>query len=107
MSKVLFVVYKKSTISHEQCLAEWRGERHTSVVKKIPGLQKWIQNDIMQGQDNDKPDGIGELWFDDESKRESAMKSSQMAAAAEDANTFLDMEKTYALMVSERHVILG
>jgi hypothetical protein len=47
-------------------------------------------------------DGIGELWFDSAAAMDKAMNSPQMAAAVEDANRFLDMEKTYALAVDEK-----
>jgi hypothetical protein len=33
------------------------------------------------------------------------MNSAEMAAAVEDARSFLDMEKTYALVVDEKTVI--
>jgi hypothetical protein len=51
-------------------------------------------------------DGIGELWFVDAQSLSKAMSSPEMAAAGEDAKRFLDMEKTYAALVSE-HTILG
>jgi len=50
------------------------------------------------------PDGIGELWFDNAQALEQAMNSPEMAAAVEDAKRFLDMEKTYALVVNEKTV---
>ena len=36
---------------------------------------------------------------------EHAMSSPEMAAAGEDAERFLDMEKTYSLVVDEKRVI--
>jgi hypothetical protein len=36
---------------------------------------------------------------------EQAMKSPQMGAAVEDAKRFLDMQRTYALVVQEKTVI--
>ena len=47
------------------------------------------------------PDGIGELWFDSPQ----AMESTEMTAAVEDAKRFLDLDKTFALVVDERHVV--
>jgi uncharacterized protein (TIGR02118 family) len=49
-------------------------------------------------------DGIGELWFDRKAAMEQAMNSPEMAQAAEDAKRFLDMERTYALVVDEKTV---
>jgi hypothetical protein len=51
------------------------------------------------------PDGIAELWFDNAQDLEQAMNSIEMAAAVEDAKRYLDMEKTYALVVKEKTVI--
>ena len=99
--KVLFVLFKKPGLSHEQCLAEWSGEQHTSIVKKVPGLSKWVQNHVGTLPNQAAPDGIGELWFDSSD----AMQSPGMAASVEDAKRFLDMGKTYALVVDEKHIV--
>ena len=99
--KVLFVIFKKPNLSHEHCLAEWAGQQHTSTVKKIPGLKKWIQNHVGTLPNEAAPDGIGELWFDSSD----AMQSPEMGAAAEDAKRFLDMSKTYALAVEEKRIL--
>jgi hypothetical protein len=44
---------------------------------------------------------VSELWFDSPE----AMTSPEMAAAVEDAKRFLDMVKTYALVVDEKRVL--
>ncbi len=99
--KVLFVLFKKPDLSHERCLAEWSGERHTSIVKKIPGLKKWVQNHVGTLPNEAAADGIGELWFDSSD----SMQSAEMGAAVEDAKRFLDMDKTYALVVEEKRIL--
>ena len=99
--KVLFVLFRRPGLSHEQCLAEWNGERHISVVRKTPGLKKWIQNHVGTLPSEAAPDGIGELWFDGDG----AMESPEMAAAVEDARRFLDMERSYAVVVEERRIL--
>jgi uncharacterized protein (TIGR02118 family) len=70
-------------------------------VRKCPRLRKWAQNHVTSMPSEAAPDGIGELWFDDAQARERAMNAPEMAAAVEDAKRFLDMSKTYALMVEE------
>jgi uncharacterized protein (TIGR02118 family) len=99
--KVLFVLFRRPGLSHEQCLTEWSGERHTSIVTKTPGLTRWVQNHVGTLPSDAMPDGIGELWFDSPG----ALESPEMAAAAEDAERFLDMERTYALVVVEKRVL--
>jgi uncharacterized protein (TIGR02118 family) len=105
MSKIIFVIFKKPDITHEKCIAEWRGERHVAVVSKVKGLNKWVLNDVQSTPNDNTPDGIGELWFENDDIRAEAMRSPEMAAATEDAKNFLDMDKTYAVMVDETELI--
>jgi uncharacterized protein (TIGR02118 family) len=68
-------------------------------------LKKWVQNHAAALPREAAADGIGELWFDSAAAMEQAMSSPQMAAAVEDAKRFLDMGRTYALVVDEKTVI--
>ena len=103
--KVLFVLFRRPDLTHEQALAEWGGSRHTSLVGEVPGLRKWVQNHVVQVPNETAADGIGELWFDSTEAMDKAMNSPQMGAAVEDAKRFLDMQRTYALVVHEKTVI--
>ena len=103
---VVFVLYRKAGLSHEQSVAEWNGQRHIALVKQVPGLKRWIQNHVMSAPNDGAPDGIGELWFDGAREMEQAMSSPQMGAAVEDAKRFLDMERSYALVVDAKTIIL-
>lgn len=93
MNKVLFVLFKKADLTHEQCLAEWNGERHSSIVRKVPGLKKWVQNHVTAMPNETAPDGIGELWFDNSETMEKAMNSPEMAAAMKMQKDFLIWKK--------------
>lgn len=101
MSKVVFIIFRKAGFSHEDCIAELRSDRHISIVSKVKGLNKEILNDVKPNANPNAPDAIGELWFDHDEAMALAMSSPEMVAANEDASTFLDMEKTYAVMVDE------
>jgi len=103
--KVIFVLFRKDDLTHEQAVAEWSGARHVSMVKTIPGLKKWLQNYPVTVPNETAADGIGELWFESAEDMERAMSSPQMAAAVEDGKRFLDMQRTYALVVEERTMI--
>ena len=105
MSKVLFVVFRRPDLTHEQCLAEWNGDKHISLGRNIPGLRKWVLNNVTSMPSEAAPDGIAELWFDDPQALEQAMDSPEMAAAVEDAKRYLNMATTYALVVDEHTVI--
>jgi uncharacterized protein (TIGR02118 family) len=103
--KVVFIVFKRNDLTHEQCLAQWNGERHISIVRKTPGLEKWVQNHVTSVAKEAMPDGVGELWFADAEALEKGMNSPEMAAAVEDAKNFFDMERTYALVLEEKRIL--
>ena len=103
--KLIFVLFRRSDLNHDQSLDQWSGEQHTSLVRTIPGLKKWIQNHAITLPSDAAADGIGELWFDSTAAMEQAMNSPQMAAAVEDAKRFLDLERTYAVAVDEKIIL--
>jgi len=104
-AKIIFVIFRHPDLTHEQSMAEWNGTRHISVVRKVPGLTKWVQNHGAGAGEVGAPDGIGELWFANAEAMQKAMSSPEMAAAGEDAKRFLDMQKTYAIVVTEQRVL--
>jgi uncharacterized protein (TIGR02118 family) len=105
MAKVIFVLHRKTGFTREECSQYWSGERHTSVVKRIPGLKRWIQNHVVTAPGEPVCDGIGEMWFESDEAMDKALKSAEMGAAVDDAKNFLDMEKTGLLIVTEKTVI--
>jgi uncharacterized protein (TIGR02118 family) len=105
MSKVMFVLQRRADLTREQCLGYWSGERHTSIVKKVPGLTKWVQNHVTSAPGEPICDGVGELWFESSEAMEKALASPEMGAAVEDARNFLDMEKTGLIVVEERTIV--
>ena len=102
MAKVIFVLQRKPGMTREECSGIWAGEQHTSIVGKIPGLTRWVQNHVISAPGEPVCDGIGELWFDSDEVMHSALASPEMAAAVEDARTFLDMDKTGLVIVEEK-----
>jgi uncharacterized protein (TIGR02118 family) len=104
-AKVLFILFRKPDLTHEQMASLWQGDRHTSIVKKVPGLRRWVQNHLVQPPSAASADGVGELWFDNADALGKGMASPEMAAAFDDAKGFLDLEKSYALVVAERMIV--
>lgn len=104
MAKVIFVLQRKPGMTREEYSRTWAGEEHTSIVSNIPGLTRWVQNHVISAPGDPVCDGIGELWFDSDEVMQSALASPEMAAAVEDARTFLDMDKTGLLIVEERPI---
>jgi uncharacterized protein (TIGR02118 family) len=104
-AKVVFVLFRRADLAHDQTMAEWSGNQHTSIVRKIPGLKRWVQNHPMGARNDGSPDGFGELWFESGESMDRAMKSPEMSAAGEDAKRFLDMARTYAIVVEEKTIV--
>jgi uncharacterized protein (TIGR02118 family) len=106
MPKVIFVVQRKPGTTREQCIDYWAGDRHTSIVARIPGLTHWVQNHVASAPAEPAAcDGVGELWFESDDALQRALSSPEMAAAVEDADDFLDMDRTGLIVVVEKTVI--
>ena len=105
MAKIIFVLQKKRDQTREQCLSYWSGRPHTSIVEKLPGLTKWVQNHVVGAPGEPVCDGIGELWFASDEAMTRALNSPEMAAAVEDARNFLDMDRTGMIVVQEKTII--
>jgi uncharacterized protein (TIGR02118 family) len=105
MAKLIFIVHRRADHTREQCYEQWSGPQHTSIVKSVPGIRRWVQNRVATTSNGSPCDGIGELWFDSPAALEQALNSPEMAAAAEDAQRFLDMERTAAVIVGEDTII--
>jgi uncharacterized protein (TIGR02118 family) len=102
MGKVIFVLQRRPDLTRQECVEQWSSEQHTSIVKTIPELTRWIQNHVVSAPGEPVCDGIGELWFDDS---EAALNSPEMGAAVEDAKHFLDLEKTGLPVVEEKTIV--
>jgi uncharacterized protein (TIGR02118 family) len=105
MAKMIFILQRRADQTREQCYEQWAGHQHTSIVKAVPGLRRWVQNRVTTASNGLSCDGIGELWFDSPAALEQALNSPEMAAAAEDAKRFLDMERTAMVIAVEDTII--
>ena len=105
MAKLIFILHRRVDHTREQCHDQWAGQQHTSIVRSVPGLRRWVQNRVSTTSNPSACDGIGELWFDSPAALEQALNSPEMAAAAEDAQRFLDMQRTAAVIVGEDTII--
>ncbi len=105
MSKIAFVLRRRPELTPEAALAAWRSPEHTALVEKIPGLVRYVQNSVVSSPGAPVCDGIGELWFRDDTALNAALSSPEMAAASEDATRFLDMKTTGLVILDEHEVI--
>lgn len=104
MAKIIFISQRRHDRTHNECMQRWSGTQHTSILNKLPGLTKWVQNHIVGPPGEPACDGIGELWFESDEAMTKALNSPEMAAAVEDAKNFLDMERTGMVIVEERTI---
>ena len=106
MVKMMFMVHRKAELTREQCVAEWTGAPHLSLLDdvKAAGLRRYVQNPATGEERDGAPDGVGELWFDDEGAMDRIMNSPAMATGFEDATRFADLDRSYPLVVNERVV---
>ncbi len=104
MAKLIFLLRRKSGTTREQCLSYWSSGLHTSLVEKLPGLEKWLRNAVTGGPGSADCDGIGEMWFASDEARDQALNSPEMAQVLENSRIFLDMDRTSIVTVSETAV---
>ena len=105
MAKLIFLLRRKSGTTREQSLSYWSGTAHTSLVEKVPGLEKWLQNAVTGGPGSADCDGVGEMWFASDEAMTKALNSPEMARVLENSKIFLDMNRTSIVTVSETAVI--
>jgi uncharacterized protein (TIGR02118 family) len=105
MAKLIFILHCRADQTRDQCYEQWAGQQHTSIVKAVPGLRRWVQNRVATPSNGSACDGIGELWFDSPAALEQALDSPEMVAAAEDAKRFLDIHRTAVMIVGEDTII--
>ena len=107
MVKMMFMVFRKAGLTREQFVAGWTGEQHLSFILglKAEGLHRYIQNPVTGEEHDGAPDGIGELWFDNDAAMDRVMGHPAMVNAFEDAKRFADLERSYPLIVGESVII--
>jgi uncharacterized protein (TIGR02118 family) len=104
-AKIIFVLFCRSDITHEECMARWNDRQHTTLVRRIPHLVAHVRNVVTQLPFAGATDGLGELWFPSVDDMNEALSSPEFNAAFLDAQRFLDLGRTYAVVVDEILVI--
>ena len=102
MAKFMFFGFRKEGLTREQALAEWAGALHSSFVKKLPGVRRWVRNHPVSEAPESAPDWVGERWFDDRAALDACLNSQEMSDAFEDGRRFANLDKTYGLVVDEQ-----
>lgn len=107
MNKIIFVIHRREGLTLDDFSREWSSERHVSIVRAVPGLTRWVQNHVAPDPAQGEPsyDGIGELWFESPDAVSQALQSQEFAAAIEDAQSFLDLDRSGMIVVNERSIL--
>jgi uncharacterized protein (TIGR02118 family) len=107
MNKIIFVVHRREGITVEEFLRQWSSDRHLSLVRALPGLSRFLQNHVVPNPEQQgEPfcDGVGELWFESADAVPQALQSQEFAAVVEEAQSFIDFDRTGMVVVNERSV---
>ena len=106
MTKVMFVLHKRSGMSWQEFQRYWK-ETHAPIVAKLPGLRGYIQNQVLPDLSQADPpfSGISEHYYDNVESMQAALASPEGVAADADALNFLDNDKTGMIVVEEVTIV--
>jgi uncharacterized protein (TIGR02118 family) len=106
MIKAITYLKRRPGMPVEEFQTYWR-TRHPEVVKKLPGLRRYVQSHTLRGgYEKRQPayDGIAEVWFDDTNALRALRETAEMAAVQADEVKFID-RITMGLIITDDHVI--
>ena len=89
MVKAVYMVARKPGLTIQEFQAHWR-EVHGSLVEKVPGLRRYVQNPAVLEAYALRPmthDGFAEMWFDDLAALHRAAQTQEWEAVQADAAT--------------------
>lgn len=106
MYKVAFFIHQKSGMNTQDFRSYWSGT-HSEIIKKIPGLRKYVQNYAISDTEGNAPlyDGFAEVWFDDQESFAHGLASPEGQAAIADVENFADVASMQALDVQEIKIV--
>jgi uncharacterized protein (TIGR02118 family) len=95
MLKLMVVLYRRPGMTVQE-FGRYLAEVHGPIVRKLPGLRKYVQNYVTADGRRKHPgwDAIVEVYFDDWAAMEAAWASPQGTASDADMPYFLDLERT-------------
>jgi uncharacterized protein (TIGR02118 family) len=105
MIKVIAMVKRNPSLTHEQFARQWRDQHAPLVRNRLPGLRKYVLNVTFQEEGGRAPewDGIVELHFDDIESRRRAFSSDEWLAADRGASSagLLDLVNITSVVADE------
>lgn len=107
MIRRFVILRRKPGISIEEFREHWQNV-HGELVKKVPGIIKYIQYHVYSEKPDgvdDQIDGIAELWFESKEAQLKAYASPEYQAVLEDAKTILGDNTHYVHPVIAENII--
>jgi len=95
--KLIVLLIKNDNLTDEEFTRYWL-YTHTSLVKKIPGVRKYVVN-VVKKSLNSEPDyhGVAELWFDN-------FESMKMAWASPEGRTIQEDTYRFASSITSLYI---
>jgi uncharacterized protein (TIGR02118 family) len=104
--KLVLLFRRRQDLPHAEFLRYWH-EEHVPLVTRVPGIQRYVISPVYEQPDGAgpaAPDGMAELWFDDEQALESALSSEQTRATAVDARNFIERGSIVRVFCREQEI---
>lgn len=104
MFRAIHLLKKKQSLTMEEFEHYWL-EKHTKFSKKIPHLRRYTISLVRGGSGKTRPyDGVAELYFENKSEHDNALRSPEWQVAAKDAENFAE---SIDVLYLESHTIIG
>ena len=110
MIKAISWFRRKPGMSVEQFQQYWR-EEHPKVVLQLPGLRKYVQNHVVEGQyvGGRQPfaDGVAETWWDDRDAMKAHRGTQALTNLLADELEFMDPAHRTTILTEEVVIVNG
>jgi uncharacterized protein (TIGR02118 family) len=91
MFQVIALLQRRTDLDAAAFRKYWT-ENHPSFARELPGLRRYTQTELSVGDF----DGVGQLWFDDETAYRAAARSPAMRALRADEKNFIGRIEWFA-----------
>lgn len=88
MVKIVALLTRRQDIARDRFLHAWQVE-HPPLVRRLPGLRRYVQSPAVEHRRSWTYDGAAELWFDDVAAVAAAFATPAGDALREHEQTFI------------------
>jgi uncharacterized protein (TIGR02118 family) len=107
MIKVMALIKRKPTVSHEEFVRHYEEVHAPLALKLFPMIKRYVRNHLVAPLGAPEPDFdcITEFWFDSPESAQAVVDIRMSPAGKpirDDEETFMDMSKMVSFLVDER-----